>query len=124
MLRLSEDAGLMVSDILALPRVPHYVTLFACESGRTTEEWGNLEGLGLAQAFLTRGSKWVVGTARPVAPGLAAAMSTSFYEAFSRSQDPAQAIGIAIRRVQPVEPQSSAQLSIDNDVGAFRVYVP
>ena len=121
-LRLSDDAGVMVSDILALPQVPLYVTLFACESGRTSEEWGNLEGLGMAQAFLARGSRWVVGTERPIEPALAAELSVAFYQALASRHDPVSALRAAIEHSLPGP--AGAAPGHDRDVGAFRVYVP
>lgn len=125
-LRLSDDVGLMASDILALPQVPRYATLFACESGRTKPEWGSIEQLGLAQAFIAHGhgSEWVLGTSRPIAPALAAEISTAFYRELASSRDAMEALRYAVTHSQFWPPDPNRKITKDNDVGAFRLYVP
>lgn len=57
---------LTAGDVLVLPVVPPRVLLIACSSGSTLDALGGQESLGLAQAFLLRGSQEVLGTTRAV----------------------------------------------------------
>lgn len=125
-LALGDDAGLMLSDILTLPKVPAYVSLFTCESGRTAEEWGSAEGMGMAQAFLAQGSQWAIGTVRQVSADLAASISQRFFQRLAVEGDlrsPVRALYAAVTEGRPL-PESTRQRSHETDLGAFRVYVP
>ncbi|MFO0575624.1 MAG: CHAT domain-containing protein [Polyangia bacterium] len=125
-LPLSDDAGLMLSDILTLPKVPAYVSLFTCQSGRTSEEWGSAEGMGMVQAFLTQGSQWGIGTSRQVKDALAASISQRFFRELAAQGDlrsPVRALYAAMPKDIPL-PESTRQRQPDTDIGAFRVYVP
>ena len=67
-----------MADILALTQSPKNVVLSACETGRASGN-GLLEGMGIAQAFLTAGSRAVVAPTRVVDDGVARAMSEAMY---------------------------------------------
>ena len=75
-LRLAGGEKLTAKDILALPRVPPWVVLLGCETGRPSSEDA---GLGLAQAFLLRGARVVVASDRPVRDATAAAVAGLLY---------------------------------------------
>jgi len=61
-----EDNSLLtVGDILTLPATPAYVVLSGCETAATATTHGG-SGLGLAQAFVVAGARWVVASTRPV----------------------------------------------------------
>jgi CHAT domain-containing protein len=60
-LLLRGDDRLDVADVLALPKVPAFVALSACEGA-----YEGREATGVAQAFLGRGSVAVVASTRPV----------------------------------------------------------
>ena len=65
-LRLAGGTRLTAKDLLAARgRVPPVVVLSACSSARSTTR-GTSPGLGLAQAFLLRGSRMIIGATRPV----------------------------------------------------------
>jgi Holliday junction resolvasome RuvABC endonuclease subunit len=114
-LPLAEGGRLSIGDVLALPRAPAIVALFACESGRTD---ARAEGIGLAQAFLVAGSRAVFAATRPVADELAAELASEMYGN----------VGAAA----PTEPANllrRAQLAVRGrgdrrDWGAFRVLLP
>jgi hypothetical protein len=75
-LRLAGGDRLTAADILSLPRVPPWVVLLGCETGRPSSEDG---GLGLAQAFLLRGARVVVASDRPVHDTTAATVAALLY---------------------------------------------
>lgn len=119
-LDLGDGNRFYVSDILLLGKVPDWVTLFGCGSAESEEEWGNLDGVGLAHAFLWRGSRWVLGTERTVGTQLGARVSTAFYEELARSGDPFQSLRYAIGRSGVAI--TAAKHEQDFDLGAFRLY--
>lgn len=60
-LMLAGGTRLTVGDLLALPKVPRWVVLAGCDTGRSSAA-APIEGLGLASAFLLAGSGAVVAT--------------------------------------------------------------
>lgn len=114
------DGVLRVGDVLALPRAPDAVVLSACESGRA--EPGAVEGWGLAQAFVARGARVVVGTSRPVTDRASARMASELYPpggaAPPAAADPGS-VAEAVRRAQ-----LALRAAGDADWSAFRVWVP
>lgn len=126
-IRTADRAGLTVSDILVLDRVPRWVVLAGCESGRSDEETGGLEGVGLAQAFLLRGSTWVIGTVRKVDYKISAALATTLLEAGLNQPDAdpirvlEKARGALRQRLAPNGNLGATML--DNSLDAFRVFV-
>lgn len=119
-LDLEHPRRFYVSDILMLERVPKWVTLFGCGTARSEEEWTNVEGVGLAQAFLWRGSHWVLGTERTVGTELGARVSASFYEELAKTGDPFQSLRYALEH-SGVSMANARQVP-DQDLGAFRLY--
>jgi CHAT domain-containing protein len=67
------DGTLTVTDILDLPRVPQSVALLGCATGKD-------EGLGLAQAFLVRGSQEVLAAMEDVDDRLSQRLAEGLYE--------------------------------------------
>ncbi len=57
------DGGVTAGDVLTLPVVPPLVALSGCDTARSPGE-ADVETLGLAQAFVMRGSRTVLATAR------------------------------------------------------------
>ncbi len=122
-IRLPDLAGLPVGDLLRQKQVPRYVTLFGCNTARTSEEVGGQEVLGLTQTFLFKGSAWVVGTARKVDDKLAAGIAKSFFSHLDASApNPHQALrqAIAETRISPADYPCPHEA----DIGAYRVYEP
>lgn len=114
-LPLAGGGRLSIGDVLALPRAPAVVALFACESGRTD---ARAEGIGLAQAFLVAGSRAVFAATRPVADELAAELASQMYGNV-----------VASPPTQPANLLRRAQLALRSrgdrrDWGAFRVLLP
>lgn len=66
------DGTLTVTDILELPRVPQSVALLGCATGKD-------EGLGLAQAFLVRGSHEVLAAMEDVDDRLSQRLAEGLY---------------------------------------------
>lgn len=127
-LLVAEGDGLLIADILLLAHTPEAVVLFACNSGKSEEEVGGLEGLGLAQTFLLRDSKWVLGTVRNVDEKLAAAVAKAFYARLRQNEkSPFEALRLAVSTVQQElaipEPDSLAVTTPACDLGAFRIFV-
>lgn len=126
-LRTSQHVGLFIGDILTLPHAPEVVTLFACESAQSAEETGGLEGVGLAQAFLLRGSRFALGTVRKVDDQLASVVAGAFFRSLAAGEtSPVRALRTAIaeaqRTLQISEPRSIAEINPKNDLGAFRIF--
>lgn len=71
-LMLRDDA-LTVSDLLSLPRVPQAIVLLGCATAKD-------EGLGLAQAFLQRGSREVLATTDDVDDTLSQRIAERLYD--------------------------------------------
>ncbi|MEM1182963.1 MAG: CHAT domain-containing protein, partial [Acidobacteriota bacterium] len=91
-LPLAGDSRLTVADILALERAPRHVVLSACETAKSTPG-GQVESVtGLAQAFLTAGSRSVVAAVRPVEDRTAAALVRRYYAAFLAGASPPEAL--------------------------------
>ena len=91
-LPLAAGSTLSIGDILASPAVPDNVVLSACEAARS----GGTEavGMGLAHAFLARGSHTVIAPTRAVDDGAAARLSRGLYEG-PVTEDPARALRTA-----------------------------
>jgi CHAT domain-containing protein len=78
MLPLAAGGRLLVSDVLALRRVPARVVLSGCSAAHTSSASPG-DTLGIAQAFLVAGSDVVVAPTRDVADALSASYVASLY---------------------------------------------
>lgn len=114
-LRTGDSSVLTTGDILSLSHIPRMVTLFACQSGISAGERGGNEGLGLAQAFLLRGSELAIGSVRPVQDRETSELAVALYESGlgARNTDPL----VAWRKVL-------ARSELREALSAFRIYVP
>lgn len=104
-LMLADGGRLTVGDVLALPRLPAWVVLSGCETGRTADP-SPVETLGLAQAFAAAGSRGVVATSRPVSDVAARELVDAFYAAWDGRSDPAEPLRqaqLALRKSRPEE---------------------
>lgn len=122
-LKTATVGGLQATDVLTLKSVPREVLLIACESGVAKEGSGGVAGLGLAQAFLLRGSQAVIATTRKVPPLLGKAMTEELTRAgltelvnspVARLRAARQAVETGVGRDRPW----------GRDTSAFRVFVP
>ncbi|MEV0202068.1 CHAT domain-containing protein [Nonomuraea sp. NPDC050691] len=94
-----DDGPLMAYDLLRLPRSPRLVVLSACDSGMARVP---AEGapLGLAGAFLARGTACVVAGMVPVRDDDALAVMTLFHELLARGESPASALAAASAKTE------------------------
>ena len=77
-LRLGRGASLGVEDVLALPRVPRFVALPACDSASAGSSTATGD-MSVARAFLLAGSDVVIGSSGTLDDRLAAAVSRALY---------------------------------------------
>lgn len=107
-LALAGGGRLTVDDVLALPRVPRWVVLSGCETGRDSRR-APRPSIGLAQAFLVAGAEAVVAATADVADADAAALMSAFY----RHWDGATPLAVALRKAQlerrELDPESDWQ---------------
>lgn len=122
-LQTDTHGGLQAMDILTLQSVPRQALLIACESGLAKEGSGGVAGLGLAQAFLVRGSQSVIATNRIVETQLGKAMAEELLRG-----------GLAGLLMHPAQRLHEARKAVESGAGrgqpwvrgtrAFRVFVP
>lgn len=99
-LELAGEA-LTVADVLALPRVPEAVALLGCETAKD-------DGMGVAQAFLSRGAKQVLAAMDTVDDKLSAAIARRLYaQASGDTLDLARALRVATRAARDLGEGSS-----------------
>jgi len=111
-LLLAKDTKLTLGDLLALDRLPTWVVLSGCETGRATAETP-VAGLGLAHAFLLAGSRAVVASTRPTDDRSLPAFFADLYGEWQRDADLAAALqraGLAWRRKDPKADWASFRL--------------
>jgi CHAT domain-containing protein len=116
-LGLEANSLLTVGDILTLPEAPAYVVLSGCETAATAAERG-ASGLGLAQAFVLAGARWVVASTRPVKDVDASAIVTALYA--GRAVLPDAEIAAQLRAAQTKLIAAVPAV----DWASFRVIVP
>jgi hypothetical protein len=114
-LALASPAEITIGDILGLSRAPRWVVLSGCDTARSATDVP-LQTLGLAQAFLSNGSKMVLAATRPVADETALAVTTRFYEQWKGSGD----AGEALRHAQI----ALSREGTDDDWSSFRLFEP
>jgi cellulose synthase operon protein C len=94
-LLLAEDTRLILGDLLALKRVPAWVVLSGCETGRSSTETP-VESLGLAHAFLLAGSRAAVASIRRAGDRELPAFFPELYRQWDREPD----LAVALQRAQ------------------------
>lgn len=122
-LQTDERSGVQALDILTLQSVPRQVVLIACESGLAKEGTGGVLGLGLAQAFLLRGSQSVIATTRKIDARLGKRLAEGLLrDGMSElSSKPAQRLRMARKDIESGEARGE---SFWKDITAVRVFVP
>lgn len=103
-----------VTDLLVSGDVPSRVVLSGCST--TSAARGVVPTLGLAEAFVLRGSSGVVGTVSEVADPLAAEFSVRLYEGGFASLPPEVAFAAVVRRYR--------EEGRDAEIAAFRLITP
>ncbi len=114
-LLLAEETQLTLGDLLALERVPVWVVLSGCDTGRSSAETP-VESPGLAHAFLLAGSRAVIGSTRPAADRTVPAFFTELYRQWDGEPD----LAVALQRAQLAWRQRSPEA----DWAGFRLFEP
>jgi tetratricopeptide (TPR) repeat protein len=89
-LLLARETRLTLGDLLALERVPAWVVLSGCETGRSSAETP-IESVGLAHAFLLAGSRAVVASTRAADDRAVSSFFPELYRQWDREPDLAAA---------------------------------
>ncbi|WP_236790944.1 CHAT domain-containing tetratricopeptide repeat protein [Amycolatopsis sp. GM8] len=85
------DGPLMIHDVERLPRVPHTLVLAACDSGRPVVHTGD-ELMGLAVAFLARGTAQLIASVLQIPDATTAPVMTAFHKGLAAGRSPATAL--------------------------------
>jgi tetratricopeptide (TPR) repeat protein len=113
-LLLADATRLTLGDLLALPRVPSWVVLAGCDTGRS--EASSVASLGLAHAFLLAGARAVVASTRATYDREMPRFFTDLYREWDGSQD----LAVALQRAQLDWRRRDAAA----DWASFRLFVP
>jgi tetratricopeptide (TPR) repeat protein len=111
-LPLAGGTRLTLGDLLAARRVPRWVVLSGCDTGRSADD-APAEGLGLAHAFLLAGAQEVIAATRPVGDRAARMLFTELYRRWSPAPDLAALLRdaqLVWRRVEPAGDWQSFRL--------------
>ncbi len=114
-LLLAEETRLTLGDFLALERVPAWVVLSGCDTGRSSAETP-VESLGLAQAFLLAGSRAVVASTRSADDRTVPWFFAELYRQWDREPD----LAVAFQRAQLAWRQRNPEA----DWKGFRLFEP
>jgi cellulose synthase operon protein C len=109
---------LTVGDIVALSDAPDGVVLAGCETAATPAADAGPVGLGLAQAFVLAGARWVAATTRPVRDAEAHAVIREFYARLAEQDGAGAAAALRSAQLAVMEREPEA------DWASFRVLVP
>ncbi|MBP2708578.1 CHAT domain-containing protein [Microbispora sp. RL4-1S] len=101
------DGPLMAYDVERLPRVPHTLVLAACDSGRSVVRTGD-ELMGLAVAFLARGTSQLVASVLPIPDAATTPVMVAFHERLAAGRPPAAALAEAQSAVRGDDPRTAA----------------
>ncbi len=115
-LPLAGGTRLTLSDLLALRRVPHWVVLSGCETGRSSAD-APVEGLGMAHAFLLAGSRAVIAATRPVGDRKAQELFAELYRHWGSTPD----LAVLLRDAQLASRQQRDPAAVWE---SFRVFEP
>lgn len=96
-LSLASSSELGVADVLTAPGVPESVFLSACDGARVSP-FAEGQGLGVAQAFIVAGARFVIAATRPVSDDTSAVLARHLYSSRFASNDLAMALREALLR--------------------------
>ncbi|HWN41627.1 MAG TPA: CHAT domain-containing protein [Thermoanaerobaculia bacterium] len=94
-LLLADETQLTLGDLLTLKRVPTWVVLSGCDTGKSSSET-SVESLGLAHAFLLAGSKAAIASTRPAFDRAVPDLFAELYRQWDREPD----LALAFQRAQ------------------------
>jgi tetratricopeptide (TPR) repeat protein len=118
-LLLAGGGRLTLGDVLSLAHVPERVVLSGCETARASDA-SRPEGLGLAQAFLAAGARFVVAPVREVDDALSLGVAEALYGPLARPDgDPAEALRLA--QIKLASACAEKVSNVCQDWSAFRV---
>lgn len=112
---LLAESQLTLFDLLTLKRVPTWVVLSGCESGRSSTEVP-VESLGLAHAFLLAGSRAVIASVRLADDRQVSGFFPELYRQWEREPD----LSVAFQRAQLAWRRQAPAA----DWQGFRLFVP
>lgn len=115
---LAGATRLTPADVLASEGAPALVVLSGCETAATTVDATEVQGLGLAPAFLLAGSSTVVATSRPVSDPAAAAFADRLSIHMTRGAVDRRALRAAILELRASFPEEwTSYRVITSDLG-------
>lgn len=114
-LLLAKETRLTLGDLLALGRLPTWVVLSGCDTGRSTAQV-SVAGLGLAHAFLLAGSRAVVASTRPTTDRTLPAFFADLYRQWQAQPD----LAVALQRAQ----LGWRRRNPEADWASFRLFEP
>jgi tetratricopeptide (TPR) repeat protein len=114
-LLLAEESQLTLGDLLTLDRVPAWVVLSACETGRSSTDV-SVESLGLPHAFLLAGSRGVIASTRRADDRTVPEFFIDFYRRWDGQSD----LAVALQRAQLAWRQRNPEA----DWASFRLFEP
>jgi len=103
-LRLARRGRFSVADIMALQHVPAVVVLAGCDTARIATGEAVGHGLGLAQAFVLKGSRAAVASPRPLGDTFAQEATKRLY-AEPIEREPSVAFRAAVRALRQAAPE-------------------
>ena len=104
-LPLAGGARFEIGDVLTLPRVPQWVVLSGCETGRTAGETAG-EAVSLAHAFLLAGSRAALAATRPVEDEIAREIFSDFYRRWTHGEKASEALRAAQLALRDRDPSA------------------
>jgi CHAT domain-containing protein len=104
---LLADGPLVIHDLERLPRAPHTVVLAACDGGRSVVHTGD-ELLGLAAAFLARGSAQLVASVLPIPDAETTPLMVELHRGLAEGRPCATALADAQQAVRDEGPAALA----------------
>jgi hypothetical protein len=114
-LLLAKETKVTLGDLLALDRLPAWVVLSGCETGRSTTDVP-VAGLGLAHAFLLAGSRAVVASTRPTDDRSLPGFFAELYQEWQANPD----LAVALQRAQLAWRRRAPEA----DWASFRLFEP
>ncbi|WP_248960011.1 CHAT domain-containing protein [Sphaerisporangium perillae] len=119
------NGPLMVYDVERLPKVPHTLVLAACDSGRSVVHTGD-ELMGLAVAFLARGTSQLIASVLPIPDATTTPVMVAFHEGLAAGLPPAAALADAQRTLGGNAPEIAAAAAgfVCIGAGTYPVFRP
>ncbi|MEO0811755.1 MAG: CHAT domain-containing protein, partial [Myxococcota bacterium] len=95
-LLLADDSELVVSELMGLEHAPELVALMGCETGQDNGAQ-TLSGFGFPAALLLKGTKFVIGSVRPLDDRLSLEFARVFYRNLQKTDSGVIPINVAFQ---------------------------